>query len=516
MDKSNPLADYNPDLLDTPQPPTASVNDNNIAPVEATPTDIQQVATIPDEPIAPIQKLDAQAIPQIFSDIDKMVAVIFQNFEEIDSNFGKISQFFFEAAENIEQGRDPKYLSQEEEDVQLLYTVMGYAAKSVGKIVNVANAQSQINQIKPHLKQVAQDRIDHYKEIFVQVKELSEMSFNELNEYICNGGFIDNIKLALKNYREARYHYLLLSQFIIPQFEDWIADTFSNEYYLPDMQDVNNELLFTRESCLFISPIQAKEKLANALENDNPSSKALLVIEDSGLTATLQVALHDSPFCLTEIAANTSNKESSLYKKYTNNKAVQENIQMYNQMDETDWASDKQFAVYLVRDILIDVALLIPAYVYFSIGWAIVSTVVLLFITWYNLEKVMEPIAEIKTAKEERIKTYAHTLARRSAGEKPKMRQLGTIQKKNKAVVICAIVCACVGAVIASIIGFVLGALLGALIGDAFTGSDKIDSLTDGEDWDQIQFGKAIWSKTITILTIVAICLEIYGFFIAD
>jgi hypothetical protein len=513
MDESNPLAGYNPEASGTPetiQQPTVVDSGSNVMQCNTVENAIPQTVEVAE--VALQQSVDnALCIPKIFSDIDKMVAVIYQKFEVVDSSFGKISKFFFDAAENVEQGRDPKYLSQEEEDVQLLYTIMGYAAKSLGKIVNVASSQSQISQLKPVLKQMALERINYYREILAQVRALSDGSYNELNTIMSSSSFGDNIKLALKNYREARYHYLLLCQFIVPQFEDWAADNFSREYNLPDLQDVNNELLFTRESSLFISTKQAKESLASALENNCKLNKVKLLISDSGLMATLQVALSDSPFALAEIASNATDKESAVYKEYTSNKAVQENMYMASQMEEVDWAYTKQLAIYLVRNLVVDVALLIPAYSYLGIGWAIAITVALLLFTWYNLEKVIEPIEEIKANKEERIKTYANTLARKSSGEKPKLRQIGAIQRKNKAVIICAILLGLMGAAIGNVIGLVLGIFLGALIGDAFSGSDKTNTLTDGEDWDEVQFGSAIWSKIITIIAVIIIVFEIFG-----
>lgn len=536
MDNSNPLANYKP--ID----PAQQINSNIPVAPQSQPVQpvqqnqpIQQNQTIQqNQPVqstiptvdlgSAMKEMTHEQINHIFYEINEMVAQIYQEFAKVNSAFGEISDFFFKSALELEQGRDPKYLSDDVKDLQAIYELLGLASRALGTAINAISSQAKYEMLKPSLKEHAQERIQFCKTVAQQLPHMVLNAYNDLQTALTQNG---DIKTALTTYRKVRYHNLLLDHFIIPQYNDWILGNFSAEHNIPDMQDVNDELLFPLATfqgrvrnevfitSLFNSTDEAVDSIKDALKTGKTSNKTLLLIQDSGLLATLQVKLRAKPFLLHELAVNPENQESSILTAFRNNTATNDNMFLANQVKLTEETADEQFGIYVIRNILILIALAIPAFTYLSMTWAFVALAVIIGIALKNLTSVAAPIETIKTTKVKRINTYAVTIARKHSGDTPELLKLSTIQKKNKSIFLWALVGAAAGFFLIPIPGgLIIGFLFGFLIGGAMNNYEEADRLTDGKDWDKIQFESTKWPNTISVITVIAIAVEIYFFFI--
>jgi hypothetical protein len=520
MENSNPLANY------TVANPAQQATNN----VPASPQNQQIETAVPAVNLGTeLQQMSHEQINHIFFEINEMVAQIYQEFAKVNSAFGKVSDFFFKSALDLQQGRDPKYLSDDVKDLQTRYELLGLASQALGTAVNAVSSQAKYEMLKPSLREHAQERIDFCKTVAQQLPNMVLNAYNDLQSSLKRTNNISELTTALNTYRKVRYHNLLLDHFIIPQYNDWIYGNFSAEHSIPDMQDVNDELLFPLTTyqgrvrnevlinSLFNSPDDAVKSIKNALKNNNASNKTLLLIQDSGLLATLQVKFKQKPFFLNELAANEENDDKSqIYKAFINNVAVKDNKYLAKQVNVAADEAKKQISLYTKRDALIVVALAIPAFTYFDKLWAWITVAVLSLFSWYNIRKVSDPINTIKDTKIKRINTYAVTLARKTSGDTPQLLQLSTIQKQNKSILLWALLGALAGFLFIPIPGGLLfGLLLGFLIGGAVGKYEEADRLTDGADWSRIKFESTKWAKIICGIAVIAIALEIYYDFIA-
>lgn len=466
------------------------------------------------------------------AEIDGICSDIFAEMNEIDSSFGQLSNYFRKQANIVANGRKPAYLSDDETDAAVLYELCALATSGIGKLFQAASMEIQLrNKIYPHLREVARLKLPAVERLMNQCRKMDSDDLDILSEYISGNVTADyfrgekrekelvRMQLTLDNWRSSRFHLRYL-EYWQKQLTDWYNDVFSTGYNMPDMEDVNSELLFgiiygndladenksLEQSCKDIR--NDLEGVLSGKLTTFPMYVAVLICDDS-LLATYQA--HCSEYYALSKIYYASSGCDVMQKEFTANKAVCDNYNLCLADAALEEESDSRAGVIFINGILSTAILSIPIFTKLSVFWSIVSTIAIGVIIWWRCAAIFDKILKKYESKQEKIRIFTNTCARRVAGEYPQPRKISEIVEKKNSVWIGALIGGIIGLFIPMVGGLIIGAIIGAFLA---TSSEEVDTVSDGSDWETIETGTGLWAKVICFILVLLMGFEIYKLFI--
>lgn len=464
---------------------------------------------------------------KIYVDIDNLCGEIFDELALIDDKFGFISDFFRRQAEMITAGREPEYLSEDETKTAQLYEILGVASSGLGNILKAADMEFKLRtEVYPRLKKIAKQKLKFVEETLPQCEELMKSDWSDFSAtasqlmqiklYKENQDFYDHTwNVYIKNLRNSWFHFLYLTYFKA-LLNDWENDIFIATYQIPDMEDVNSNILynlfseFSGENNQESFSDKLKERIVDVMSGkwDFIKLKDIIVIKDKELLASLQTYCQ-FPFSLSvlgEVAQAAGANE--LLEDYKKNEAY---VQNHNLRVECETSADQAKSRgrrVLLNGLLLTACCSLAVFSYFGTGWSIFWTIFFFIIFMWRCNSIKNGIKERYETKIDKIKVYAETVAHLQAGEGPKYRTITeVVEKKNKI---------WIGAVLGFVIGLFaggVGCIFGALIGAAIAGSFSSEEVeSNGSDWNEVKTGKGLLSKIFMGLLIAVLAWEIVFF----
>lgn len=463
----------------------------------------------------------------LFAELDSFTSEIFSELALIDDAFSFLGDFFRHQAELIQNGREPDYLSEDETKTVELYKKLEWATKGLGKILQAGKMEFELRtKIYPRLKKIAKDKLDFCLKQIPRCEKLMNDDYRDLlnvgNRLIGRMQYRNEQEstdiewsTTLKRYRNSRFHWLYLKYFVA-QLQDWDNDIFSASYPIPDMEDVNTDILFQlyrdygnqegKES--FTTKIQ--ERLAEIMMGkvDFCNIRDIMLIRDKELLATLQT--HCSfPFSLTTVFLAAEGHDNIFTEYYANNEAYRENSMLCNETQVLDKQRNSRTLYIMLNGLLLTASASIPIFASLSVGWSITLTVICLLLIMYRCSSIAKRVNDTYDTKIERINLYAETLAHQQAGEGPRYKTLNEVIERKNRIWIGAIIGFIIGLFVA-VVGCIPGAIIGALLGAGYTEEEEV---SDGSDWQQIKTGTGLLSKILTWIILAFIAFEIVYFF---
>lgn len=466
------------------------------------------------------------------AEIDGICSDIFAEMNVIDSSFGKLANYFRKQADIVANGRKPAYLSDDETDAAVLYELYALATSGIGKLFQAASMEIKLrNEIYPHLREVARLKLPAVERLLNQCKKMDSDDFDILAEYISEDVTADcfraekkekvlvRMQLTLDNWRSSRFHLRYL-EYWQKQLTDWYNDDFSTGYNMPDMEDVNWELLF---GCIYRNDLadenKSLEQSCKDIRSDLegvlsgkfttfPMYVAVLICDD-GLLATYQTHCSEC-YALSDISDLMSDMDV-MQNEFIANKAFCDNYNLRKADVALEEESDSRAGMIFINGILLTAILAIPIFTKLSVLWSIVSTIVIGGIILWRCGAIFNKIQEKYELKQEKLRIFADTCARRVAGENPQPRKISEIVEKKNSIWIGALVGGIIGLIIPIVGGFIIGAIIGAIVASS---SDEVDALSDGSDWESVETGTGVWAKVICFILVLLMGFEIYKLFI--
>ena len=464
------------------------------------------------------------------NEIDNLCAGIFESMGMIDNTFAKIGKFFHNQANLLAAGRDPQYLSNDENQMVDFYNLCSFATKGLGNIVKaVKNEFSLRTEIFPRLKMIANEKLDLVIEMIDEIRDLQNADLNQLMDVANTSLSIRNLdygkntgieekdaivwRIPLKNWRNSYFHLLYL-QYWKDQFTDWKNDIFSTPYTIPDMEDVNAHLLF---DIVYANDIIDKSKsmkeslnmlrtdLINIMscKKENYVVWDAILVDDQALMATFQ-AHNENPYELRDIITHIS-EMGIIQSHFLTNGALSNNYNLWMEDDKLEEKKDNRSMIILTNGLLLIAIICMPAFFYWSWYWALAITFLVGAFIFYRCKAKINKLITLYESKQERLRVYAVTCAHRMAGESTQPRKVSDIVNTNGSIFGGMIIGAIIG-IIGSLPGIILGAIIGAILGGGF---DEIYVESNGEDWDTINTGTGNLAKVIMWLLIISTITEL-------
>ena len=462
---------------------------------------------------------------KIYVDIDKLCVEIFNELAIIDNKFGFISEFFRHQAELIGQGREPEYLSEDEAKTKELYEMLTVASSGLTNIMKAADMEFKLRtEVYPRLRKIAKQKLRLVESTLPDLERLMQDDWNDFSRdaeqthqlitYKYEEEFHDNKwRIYLKNLRNSWFHVLYLRYFHA-LLNDWGNDIFTASYQIPDMEDVNTQILFNlyggNRNHTETFTDKMKERIVEVLNRkwDFVKIKDMIIIKDKELLASLQTHC-PFPFALSamgELAQQSPDKK--LLQQYYENEAFIENNKLRIEAEKNIDEAKSRGNRVLINGILLTACCSLAVFSYFSTGWAIFWTAFFFIILLWRCFVIKNGIVERYGTKVEKLKVYAETVAHWQAGEGPRYKTINeVVEKKNKI---------WIGVILGFVIGLFIGGVgcvFGALIGAAIAGSFSREEVeTNGSDWNEVKTGKGLLSKIFMWLLLAVLAWEIVFF----
>lgn len=485
---------------------------------------------------AETQSLNKEQSGRLAAEIDNIVGDIFAEMQVIDSSFGKLANYFHKQADIVTCGREPAYLSEDEQQSAVLYELCAFAASGIGKLFQSVKMEVRLRtEIYPHLREVARIKLPAVERLIEQCEIMEQNDLELLLDDISHtvtvddlrdrknemfkGNIIRRFNVKLNNWRSSNFHLRYLAYWR-SQLTDWNNDDFSTSYNMPDMEDVNRHLLF---DILYANDLadegKAFEQSCKDIRDDLEAvlsgrvttfEKYLAVMVcDEGLLAAYQANCPET-YALSALS-DTMSEMDAVQNEFVGNQAFGDNFNLRAADNKLEEESDSRAGMIFINGILLTAILSIPIFTELSVLWSIVSTIVIAGLILWRCGVIFNGIQEKYELKQERIRMFANTCARRMAGELPQPRKISDLVNKKNTVWIGAVIGGIIGLFAPIPGGFILGAIIGAILS---TSDEEVETLSDGSDWQSVETGKGNWAKVICFILLLSLGFEIYWLFI--
>lgn len=462
---------------------------------------------------------------KIYEKIDALCSEIFGELALIDKNFAKLSDFFNRQAELIAAGREPEYLSEEEAETAEFYRILAIASTGLSKILGATKMEFKLRtEVYPRLKKMARQKLSIVEAELPNCNKLMQDNWSDLikdtdqpiqySYYKKEAEYYDQVwKARIKSLRNSWFHLLYLN-YLKALLTDWDNDIFSAPYSIPDMEDVNTNILFNLFSEYGDNKKSFTDNLSERITEvmqgkwDFIKLKEVILIKDKELLATLQTH-RTFPFTLSVMGQIAAEGGSSvLLDSYYKNEAYKINHYLRVNAEEASNKRDAVSRTIIINGLLLTACCSLPIYTLISTGWSIFWTVVIAIIFMWRSFAIASGAQDRYNLKIEKINIYAQSTAHKQAGEGPKYKTIDDIINNKNKIWIYALI----GFVIGLFIGGI-GCIFGAIIGGAIGGSISTEEVsTDGSDWEEVETGSGILAKIILVLLIGLLCWEIFHY----
>ena len=512
-------------------------------------------AVVERKDIAPMQGGPAKFVREI----DEYLAGIFDEMTQIDENYGKVSAFFTEHANQVVGDRDYEKLSKEEQKLATVYMAAALAVKGACAVVKGIKETIALEKVRRLHRKVAETKYESLSRMIERAQRnhddaaavLARHNLTPFQSAEVRKNFqvIANIlEDELCQYRDIRFRLNMLL-WLKEEYEAWLDDRLYSDTPMPTMGQASVAAIYVLNGLQIPYSREKREKdlreLGHKLERSlvfdrahddkKPiSSFELLAIIDSQMSAVLEHGYLEKDPLATAIENDGDGDTkidvdklsckhlfSMMYLKADEGSLVKQ-IMSENRVTLSSLNSFEAF-LDMKKDYFdgtkrteISGFLLIAAVVIsiWNFGWAwywllALSVIVAIFVfKMFPVRSIKRMTDNLANKFQKMSCNYEHETAKTAGLIEPKSKVREMAKSRNSfwaGLIIGGLI-----GLVGGPIGIVIGAIIGAILGSG--SSDDID--THGEGWQAIKICSPTKQWITIIIAALLVIFEIYVIFI--
>lgn len=498
---------------------------------------------------------------EFIREIDEYLAGIFDEMTQIDENYGKVSAFFAEHANQVVGVRDYEKLSKEDQKLATVYMAAALAVKGACTVVKGIKETIALEKVKRLHRNVAETKYESLSRMIERAQRnhddaaavlarhnLTPFQSAEVRK---NFQIIANmLEDELCQYRDVRFRLDMLL-WLKDEYEAWLNDRLYSDTPMPTMGQASvaaiymlngQQIPYSREKRekdlrAFGNKLESSLVFDRAHDDKKPiSSFELLAIIDSQLSAVLEHGYMDAdPFvnAVTEGADDEDDVNVDLDKLsckrlyamlYSNtgsgtmeeeelskNPVVKDSLSAVRAYQTMNSEYDAGTNRIIWSGILLLAAVVMPIW---QLDWAwywllALSLLVAIFGAKFFLNRSINRMQDKLIDKFDMMSSnYRYHMAKQAGMIEPKSKVKEMTKSRNRfwaGLIIGGLI-----GLVGGPIGIVIGAIIGAILGSG--SSDDID--THGEGWQQIKICSPTKQWITIVIAALLVLFEIYVLFI--
>lgn len=498
---------------------------------------------------------------EFIREIDEYLAGIFDEMTQIDENYGKVSAFFAEHANQVVGVRDYEKLSKEDQKLATVYMAAALAVKGACTVVKGIKETIALEKVKRLHRNVAETKYESLSRMIERAQRnhddaaavlarhnLTPFQSAEVRK---NFQIIANmLEDELCQYRDVRFRLDMLL-WLKEEYEAWLNDRLYSDTPMPTMGQASvaaiymlngQQIPYSREKRekdlrAFGNKLESSLVFDRAHDDKKPiSSFELLAIIDSQLSAVLEHGYMDAdPFvnAVTEGADDEDDVNVDLDKLsckrlyamlYSNtgsgtmeeeelskNPVVKDSLSAVRAYQTMNSEYDAGTNRIIWSGILLLAAVVMPIW---QLDWAwywllALSLLVAIFGAKFFLNRSINRMQDKLIDKFDMMSSnYRYHMAKQAGMIEPKSKVKEMTKSRNRfwaGLIIGGLI-----GLVGGPIGIVIGAIIGAILGSG--SSDDID--THGEGWQQIKICSPTKQWITIVIAALLVLFEIYVLFI--
>lgn len=512
-------------------------------------------AVVERKDIAPMQGGPAKFVREI----DEYLAGIFDEMTQIDENYGKVSAFFTEHANQVVGDRDYEKLSKEEQKLATVYMAAALAVKGACAVVKGIKETIALEKVRRLHRKVAEVKYESFGRMIERAQRNHDDAAAVLarhnrtpyqsTEVRDNFQVIANmLEDELCQYRDVRFRLDMLL-WLKDEYEAWLNDRLYSDTPMPTMGQASVAAIYVlngqqipysrekREKDLreFGNKLESSLVFDRAHDEKKPiSSFELLAIIDSQMSAVLEHGYLEKDPLATAIENDGDGDtkidvdklsckhlfsmmylkadEGSLVKQIMSENPVTlsslNSFEAFLDMKKDYFDGTKRTEI---SGFLLIAAVVIPIW---NFGWAwywllALSVIVAIFVfKMFPVRSIKRMTDNLANKFQKMSCNYEHEMAKTAGLIEPKSKVREMASSRNSFLA---------GLIIGGLIGLIggpIGMIIGAIIG-AVLGSDSSDSAdTHGKGWQAIKICSPTKQWITIIIAALLVIFEIYVIFI--
>lgn len=512
-------------------------------------------AVVERKDIAPMQGGPAKFVREI----DEYLAGIFDEMTQIDENYGKVSAFFTEHANQVVGDRDYEKLSKEEQKLATVYMAAALAVKGACAVVKGIKETIALEKVRRLHRKVAEVKYESLGRMIERAQRNHDDAAKLLasrnrtpyqsTEVRDNFQVIANmLEDELCQYRDVRFRLDMLL-WLNDEYEAWLNDRLYSDTPMPTMGQASVAAIYVlngqqipysrekREKDLreFGNKLESSLVFDRAHDDKKPiSSFELLAIIDSQMSTVLEHGYLEKDPLATAIENDGDGDtkidvdklsckhlfsmmylkadEGSLVKQIMSENPVTlsslNSFEAFLDMKKDYFDGTKRTEI---SGFLLIAAVVIPIW---NFGWAwywllALSVIVAIFVfKMFPVRSIKRMTDNLANKFQKMSCNYEHETAKTAGLIEPKSKVREMASSRNSFLA---------GLIIGGLIGLIggpIGMIIGAIIG-AVLGSDSSDSAdTHGKGWQAIKICSPTKQWITIIIAALLVIFEIYVIFI--
>ena len=512
-------------------------------------------AVVERKDIAPMQGGPAKFVREI----DEYLAGIFDEMTQIDENYGKVSAFFTEHANQVVGDRDYEKLSKEEQKLATVYMAAALAVKGACAVVKGIKETIALEKVRRLHRKVAETKYESLSRMIERAQRnhddaaavLARHNLTPFQSAEVRKNFqvIANIlEDELCQYRDIRFRLNMLL-WLKEEYEAWLDDRLYSDTPMPTMGQASVAAIYVLNGLQIPYSREKREKdlreFGNKLEcslvfdrahdDKKPiSSFELLAIIDSQMSAVLEHGYLEKDPLATAIENDGDGDtkidvdklsckhlfsmmylkadEGSLVKQIMSENPVTlsslNSFEAFLDMKKDYFDGTKRTEI---SGFLLIAAVVIPIW---NFGWAwywllALSVIVAIFVfKMFPVRSIKRMTDNLANKFQKMSCNYEHETAKTAGLIEPKSKVREMAKSRNSfwaGLIIGGLI-----GLVGGPIGMVIGAIIGAILGSG--SSDDID--THGEGWQAIKICSPTKQWITIIIAALLVLFEIYVLFI--
>ena len=512
-------------------------------------------AVVERKDIAPMQGGPAKFVREI----DEYLAGIFDEMTQIDENYGKVSAFFTEHANQVVGDRDYEKLSKEEQKLATVYMAAALAVKGACAVVKGIKETIALEKVRRLHRKVAETKYESLSRMIERAQRNHDDAAAVLARHNSIPFKADDIRVNFQSiakiledelcqYRDIRFRLNMLL-WLKEEYEAWLDDRLYSDTPMPTMGQASVAAIYVlngqqipysrekREKDLreFGNKLESSLVFDRAHDDKKPiSSFELLAIIDSQMSAVLEHGYLEKDPLATAIENDGDGDtkidvdklsckhlfsmmylkadEGSLVKQIMSENPVTlsslNSFEAFLDMKKDYFDGTKRTEI---SGFLLIAAVVIPIW---NFGWAwywllALSVIVAIFVfKMFPVRSIKRMTDNLANKFQKMSCNYEHETAKTAGLIEPKSKVREMAKSRNSfwaGLIIGGLI-----GLVGGPIGIVIGAIIGAILGSV--SSDDID--THGEGWQQIKICSPTKQWITIVIAALLVLFEIYVLFI--
>lgn len=514
-------------------------------------------AVVERKDIAPMQGGPAKFVREI----DEYLAGIFDEMTQIDENYGKVSAFFSEHAEQVLGDRDYDKLSKDEQSLANVYMAAAVAVNGMCAVVKGIKETVALEKVRWLHRKVAEAKYESLGRMIERAQQCHDDAAGVLarhnrtpyqsTEVRDNFQVIANmLEDELCQYRDVRFRLDMLL-WLKDEYEAWLNDRLYSDTPMPTMGQASVAAIYVLNGQQIPYSREKREndlkdfghKLADNMQLSGTvngkqffNSFELLAMIDSQLSAVLEHGYMDEDPFVNAIFGPVEDEEdqdidldklsckrlyATLYVNSGNgtvaegilsqNPVVGDSVDSLQSFEAMNSEYEKGLGRITVSGVLLLAAAVMPIW-QFDLAWywllALSVLAVILVVKFFPLRAIHRMQDKLINKFDMMSSNYRYYMANMGGLIEPKSNVKEMAKSRNRF---------WAGLIIGGIIGFFftpIGAIIGAVLG-AIIGSDSSESAGDhGEGWREIKICSPVKQWITIVIVALLVIFEIYVIFI--